>query len=97
MKLTKQEKIDKIIIRLVKKKYVGKVFGLKTYEADLDGVKITLCTILNFLKKRFKLKELTNRELYVIGGWRYNKDDIRFQYRYTVDLVYYLVFLPKIK
>jgi hypothetical protein len=55
---------------------------------------ITLGSVLNELKKKFKLKELGMRELYVVGGWRYNKDDLRCQPKYCVDLVYYLIFIP---
>jgi len=66
---------------------------------NAEEKQITLCVILDFIKRKFKLEELTPQVLLIIGLWRYNKNDLRHQFGPCVDLVYYFVFvqLPKPK
>lgn len=55
---------------------------------------ITLCMILTFIKRKFKINVLTQRELGLVAAWKCNKDDLSKQDKMTVRYIYYLVHVP---
>lgn len=81
-RIKKSDKID-VIIR-----------HLKGRRVSSPPEPITLCQILAYLKVKFRLEELTPRELFLVGAWRYNANDLRRQFTPCIDFILYLVLTP---
>jgi hypothetical protein len=101
MKNFNRKKALKNVIKRIKRKdwLVAKKIIVDHDLLTHPDFKITLCDLLYYLKKKFKLKALTQRELMLIGMWRYNYNDLRKQRNYCIEYVYYLVnvIIPKPK
>ena len=55
---------------------------------------ITLAAVLHVIKKKFKLKSLESQITMVVGAWKWDRDDLRKQPKYVLDLLHYFIFIP---
>lgn len=55
---------------------------------------VTLSKVIIALKNKYGLTELTAREFWVIGAWRYKKNDLRKQHPKAISFIHYLLTTP---
>ena len=55
---------------------------------------ITLATVLELLKKKFKMKSVEHQITAMVCAWKWDRDDLRKQPKYCIALVNYFVFIP---
>lgn len=103
----RQDKINKIIKALKLKPWMIKAKDnerqdSKRQELTLYGFKIeidriTLGDVLEYIRKKFRLKTLTPQITQTVAMWRFKHDDLFEQWNYCIDWIYYLVMVKKPK